>query len=216
MITPVSTPPEGSRPILAILRGLAPDRALEVGATLLEAGITRMEVPLNSPDALDSIALLSEGFGQSALVGAGTVLSADAVWLVAKAGGRLIVAPNTHAGTIAAARDAGMEVWPGVFTPTEAFAALRAGATGLKLFPSEVAGPAGLAALKQVLPEEVPVFAVGGVTAENMQAWLSAGADGFGIGSALFAPERRTRDVARRAAALVAAFDAASAAPATP
>ena len=199
-----------SRPIIAILRGIRPQEAVLVTDTLLAAGLGRIEVPLNSPDALSSIAAMVREFGQDHLIGAGTVLSLDEVDAVAETGARLIVSPNCNPAVIAHAVSLGMECWPGVMTPSEAFAALEAGATGLKLFPGDLIGPAGLRAYRAVLPAGTRVFPVGGVGPENFAEWLSSGADGFGIGSALFKPGMSLAEIAQRATGLVQAFDEAS------
>ena len=198
-----------SRPIIAILRGLRPDEAVPVGQALLEAGIDRIEVPLNSPDPLESIRILSATFGGRALIGAGTVLTPEQAEALAAAGGRLIVAPNCDVDVISKSVALNMQSWPGVYTPTEAFAALRAGATGLKLFPGILAGPTGLAALRPVLPDGTLVFAVGGAGPDNFRDWIRAGADGFGIGSALFKPGMSVTEIADRAGKIVAAYDEA-------
>ncbi|WP_171212370.1 2-dehydro-3-deoxy-6-phosphogalactonate aldolase [Ruegeria sp. HKCCA5426] len=199
-----------SRPIIAILRGLQPTEAAEIGHALIEAGIDRIEVPLNSPDPLDSISILVEKFGDQALIGAGTVLTPQQVNDVARVGGKLVVSPNCDPEVIYRTVELGMQSWPGVYTPTEAFTALKAGATGLKLFPGVMAGPSGLAALRPVLPAGSLIFAVGGAGPENFAEWIKAGADGFGIGSALFKPGLSVQEVADRAQRIVSAYDTAA------
>ncbi|WP_170516342.1 2-dehydro-3-deoxy-6-phosphogalactonate aldolase [Ruegeria atlantica] len=199
-----------SRPIIAILRGLAPSDATDVGRALIDAGIDKIEVPLNSPDPLASIAVLANEFSDRALIGAGTVLTSQQVDMVSEVGGRLIVSPNCDPEVISHTHRLGLESWPGIFTPTEAFAALKAGATGLKLFPGALAGPTGLAALRAVLPEGTKVYAVGGAGPENFDLWIKASADGFGIGSALFKPGMTASEVAARAAHIVTAYDKAA------
>ncbi len=198
-----------SRPIIAILRGLRPTEAEVVGQVLLEAGIDRIEVPLNSPDPLDSISILAAAFGDRALIGAGTVLTAEQVDAVANANGKLIVSPNCDTDVIRRTSELDLQSWPGVFTPTEAFSALNAGATGLKLFPGILAGPAGLSAVRAVLPKGTQVFAVGGAGPENFDQWIKASADGFGIGSALYKPGMESGEIADRANQIVAAYDKA-------
>ena len=197
-----------SRNIIAILRGVRPDEVVGIGAALVAAGIDTIEVPLNSPDPLDSIAALARAFGSVARIGAGTVLEVSQVAAVKAAGGVLAVSPDMNPEVIAATRAAGMASYPGVMTPTEAFAALRAGATGLKLFPGSLIGPAGLAAIRAVLPADARCWAVGGAGPDNFAAWIAAGAHGFGIGTALYQPGLTAPEVRARADAVVAAYDA--------
>lgn len=197
-----------SRNIIAILRGVRPDEVVGIGAALVAAGIDTIEVPLNSPDPLDSIAALARAFGSVARIGAGTVLEVSQVAAVKAAGGVLAVSPDMNPEVIAATRAAGMASYPGVMTPTEAFAALRAGATGLKLFPGSLIGPAGLAAIRAVLPADAQCWAVGGAGPDNFAAWIAAGAHGFGIGTALYQPGLTAPEVRARADAVVAAYDA--------
>jgi 2-dehydro-3-deoxyphosphogalactonate aldolase len=193
-------------PLVAILRGLSPAEALGIGRALLEGGIRMMEVPLNSPQPLASIALLSEAFGNGALIGAGTVMSVREVNEVAAAGVRLVVSPHTDAAVIGRAVALGLECLPGFFTATEAFAALAAGATELKLFPAARAGPGYLKALRDVLPRTVGLWAVGGTGAHDLVSWLEAGAAGIGVGGALYRPGDGAALVRQRAQALHTAW----------
>jgi 2-dehydro-3-deoxyphosphogalactonate aldolase len=197
------------RNLIAILRGITPDDALSVSQALVTAGITRIEVPLNSPDPFRSIALMAAGLGAGVEVGAGTVLTVDEVAAVQAAGGTLIVSPNCNPEVIRATRERGMASWPGVMTPTECFAAIQAGATGLKIFPASLLGPDGLKAIRAVLPKDLPVYAVGGAGPSNFADWVKAGASGFGIGTALYTPGTTAAQIIARAAEIVAAHDAA-------
>ena len=192
-------------PLVAIIRGVTPDMAEEIGDALFEGGIRIIEVPLNSPQPLDSIRRLAARLGERALIGAGTVLDPTQVAEVAEAGGRIIVSPNTNADVIRATAETGLVSAPGYFTPSEAFAAIGAGATALKLFPAEGASSAVLKAQKAVLPKDVPVLAVGGITTETISGWLDAGADGFGLGWGLYRPGQSAEDTLTRARAFVAA-----------
>jgi 2-dehydro-3-deoxyphosphogalactonate aldolase len=191
-------------PLIAILRGIAPTEAAEVGQALGDAGWRIIEVPLNSPRPLDSIATLAQAL-PDVLVGAGTVLSAAQVHEVHKAGGQLIVSPNFDADVVRAAGDLGMVCVPGVGTATEAFAALAAGASGLKLFPAEMIPPAAVRALRAVLPTSALLIPVGGIDTSNMAAYVQAGASGFGIGSALYKPGMDPRKVHETAVDFMAA-----------
>lgn len=182
-------------PLVAILRRVRPDEVVGIGEALVSAGFRIVEVPLNSPEPLESIRRLATAVGDRALVGAGTVLDAGQVADVQAAGGRLVVSPSVDAEVIRATVAVGLVSLPGYQTPSEAFAALKAGAHGLKLFPAEAASPAVLKAQRAVLPREVPVLVVGGVTPGSMGPWLAAGADGFGLGSALYRPGQTAAEV---------------------
>ncbi|GAB2538782.1 2-dehydro-3-deoxy-6-phosphogalactonate aldolase [Rhodanobacter koreensis] len=193
-------------PLVAILRGLHPDEAVDIGSVLADAGFRMLEVPLNSPRPFDSIRRMVDALGDQYLIGAGTVLDPAHVKDVADAGGRLIVMPHADAVVIRAAKQAGLYCVPGVATPTEAFAALAAGADALKLFPAEQFSPAALKAWRAVLPADTAVLPVGGIAPDTMLPWLAAGAAGFGIGSSLYAPGRPAGDVATRAHAFAEAW----------
>jgi 2-dehydro-3-deoxyphosphogalactonate aldolase len=191
-------------PLVAIIRGVRPDEAEAIGDAIYEGGIRIIEVPLNSPDALKSIERLAAKFGDRALVGAGTVLDRADVERVRDAGGRIIVSPDTNIAVIEAAAAAGLVASPGYFTPSEAFAAIRAGATALKLFPAEGATPALLKAQLAVLPNDLPVMAVGGIKPDNMRPWLDAGATGFGLGGGLYKSGQSAAETLEKARAYVA------------
>lgn len=197
-----------SRNIIAILRGVTPADVCDHAEALLEAGIDVLEVPLNSPDPWDSIALLIDRFPR-ACIGAGTVLDPSQVERLARMGARIVVSPNTDTRVIAATRAAGLESWPGVFTPSDCFAAIAAGATGLKFFPASLIGPDGLRAIRAVLPGQVPCYAVGGAGPLNFAEWIAAGAAGFGLGTALYRPGQPAAQTAQAARSIVAAYDAA-------
>lgn len=195
-------------PLVAILRGLAPEDALALGQVLVDAGFRIIEVPLNSPRPFESIGLLAKAFGTRAMVGAGTVLRTEDVTRVKDAGGRLIVMPHGDMAIIREAKRQGLICTPGVATPTEGFAALAAGADGLKLFPAEAIPPAIVKAWRAVFPPETLLLPVGGITPERMADYLAAGASGFGLGSALFAPGMSASDIQTRAQAFAAAIRA--------
>lgn len=193
-------------PLVAILRGLTPAEAPAIGDALADAGFTLIEVPLNSPDPLASIRLMADRLAGRALVGAGTVLTVEQVGQVADAGGTLVVSPNTNPDVIRATVAAGLISMPGYFTPSEGFAALAAGAAALKLFPADGTTPAMLKAQRAVLPRDVPVLAVGGITPDNMADWKAAGASGYGLGSNLYKPGKSATDVATDARRYISAL----------
>jgi 2-dehydro-3-deoxyphosphogalactonate aldolase len=193
---------------VAILRGVKPDEVVAIAGALVESGIRAIEVPLNSPEPLESIRRLCEAYGDVALCGAGTVLTPQAVDDVAAAGGKLIVTPNTDPDVIARAVALGLTVMPGFATPSEAFAAVKAGARALKLFPAGTFGPGHIKAVKDVLPKDILVYAVGGVGAANLEPWLAAGVAGVGVGGELYRPGYTPEQVGERATALVAAWTA--------
>jgi 2-dehydro-3-deoxyphosphogalactonate aldolase len=201
-----SLPNPNTPPIVAILRGVKPDEILDIAAALVEAGIKAIEVPMNSPDPLVSIGKLCTAFGDQALCGAGTVLSPEVVDQVAGVGGKLIVTPNTDIEVISHAVKLGLTVMPGFATPSEAFAAVKAGARSLKLFPAGTFGPGHIKAVRDVLPKDVSVYAVGGVGAANLKPWLDVGVAGIGVGGELYRPGYTAAEVGQRAKTLVAAW----------
>ena len=197
-----------TRKIIAILRGVTPDEVIPIAEMLLAEGVTRIEVTLNSPDAFASIQKMIKAFGDTALVGAGTVMTPDDVLRLAQMGAGMIVSPDCNPRVIVATKQAGLKSYPGVMTPTECIAALRNGADGLKLFPGTLIGPEGLSAINAILPEDVETYAVGGAGPHNFADWAAAGVSGFGIGTALYTPGRSAADVRDRAKDVVAAYDA--------
>lgn len=197
-------------PLVAILRGVTPDEAVGIAGALVDEGFSMIEVPLNSPDPLASIERIAGAFGEQALIGAGTVLDAASVAGIQGAGGRLVVMPHSDVHVVRAAKQAGLACVPGFATPTEAFAALAAGADALKLFPAEANPPAVLKAMRAVLPADVAILPVGGITPEGMAAYCAVGAAGFGLGSALYRPGMTAAEVAGSAARFRAAFAALS------
>lgn len=200
----------GHRPLVAILRGVKPDEVEAIFEVLVAAGVTLIEVPLNSPDPFDSIGRLARISAGRALVGAGTVLTAQEVDAVKDVGGQIVVSPNANAAVIRRTKELRLLSFPGVFTPSEAFAAIDAGADALKFFPAELIGSAGIRAIKAVLPPALPVLAVGGAGASNFGEFLKAGCAGFGIGSSLYKVGFDAAEVGRRAVEIVTAFDAAA------
>jgi 2-dehydro-3-deoxyphosphogalactonate aldolase len=199
----------GAPPVVSILRGVTSAEVVEIGAALVAAGIRIIEVPLNSPDPFASIEALQAEFGNEALIGAGTVLDAASVERLAQTGAKLMVAPNTDAAVIARAIELRLEPLPGFLTPSEAFAAIAAGASRLKLFPASSFGPAYLRALREVLPADIGVWAVGGVDAANLAEWIGAGAEGVALGGSLYRPGTSAADVAAKAMRVVAAWNKA-------
>ncbi|KPF81467.1 2-dehydro-3-deoxy-6-phosphogalactonate aldolase [alpha proteobacterium AAP38] len=196
-------------PLVAILRGVTPDTVLAIGQALFDAGFRAIEVPLNSPDPFDSIAILARHFGDTCLVGAGTVLTPEAVEKVAAAGGRLIVTPNTDPAVITRAVELGLLPMPGFATATEAFAAIKAGARHLKLFPAATYGHGHIKALSAVMPADVKLYAVGGVGADNLSVWRAAGVAGIGVGSEIFKPGFTAEQVGGKAQQIISAWRAA-------
>ena len=196
-----------SRNIIAILRGVRPCEVVEIAGTLLGCGITKIEVPLNSPDPFESIAAIVQEFEDQALIGAGTVLTVSDVQRTCDVGGKFVVSPNCDPQVIAATKTAGLVSYPGVMTPSECFLALRLGADGLKFFPSNLIGAAGMKAICAVLPKAIEVLAVGGAGPENFAEWKEAGADGFGIGSSIYKPGYSMMEVQSRANHIVSVYD---------
>ncbi|MGN6488813.1 MAG: 2-dehydro-3-deoxy-6-phosphogalactonate aldolase [Devosia sp.] len=195
------------RHLIAILRGITPPETIAVCEALVAAGITMIEVPLNSPEALKSIGDAATAFAGRAAIGAGTVLTPAEAEAVAAAGGRFIVSPDTNPAVITRTVELGLASYPGVFSPSEAFTAIRSGATGLKFFPAEVLGSKGIKAMKAVLPPALPLYAVGGANPDNFAEFFAAGCAGFGLGTYIFKPGMSAADVANRAKAAVTAYD---------
>ncbi|MCC4242745.1 2-dehydro-3-deoxy-6-phosphogalactonate aldolase [Thalassospira povalilytica] len=199
---------EKHRRLIAILRGVQPHEAADMARALVDAGISMIEVPLNSPEPLKSISAMKEAVGDAAMIGAGTVLTPDDVANVKKASGEFIVSPNCDIEVIAKTKELGMGAWPGVLTPSECFAAIKAGADGLKIFPASIIGADGIKAMRAVLPAQMPVYAVGGVGPDDFATYAKAGCDGFGLGSGIYKPGMSVADVSKAAVAYVAAHDA--------
>lgn len=199
-----------SRNIIAILRGVRPDEVLEIAQTIADSGINQIEVPMNSPDVFDSIQLLHDEMKDFISVGAGTVTNIDQVKILEEIGIDFIVSPNFDPEVVAATKQANMMSYPGVITPTECFSALKYGADGLKFFPATLLGEANLIALKAVLPENVPLYMVGGVGPENFSSWFEAGATGFGIGSGIYKAGDNSISVARKSKLIVQSYDEAN------
>jgi len=199
-----------SRNIIAILRGVRPDEVLEIAQTIADSGINQIEVPMNSPDVFDSIQLLHDEMKDFISVGAGTVTNIDQVKILEEIGIDFIVSPNFDPEVVAATKQANMISYPGVITPTECFSALKYGADGLKFFPATLLGETNLIALKAVLPENVPLYMVGGVGPENFSSWFEAGATGFGIGSGIYKAGDNSTSVARKSKLIVQSYDEAN------
>lgn len=200
--------PNMRRDLVAILRGIKPDETQDIVAGLAEAGFEAIEIPLNSPGAFQSVEIAASSFGKDCLIGAGTVLTPDDAIRVSEAGGRLVVSPNVRPDVIQIAARLGMVCMPGVFTPTEAFEALDAGASGLKFFPAGVLGPSGISNICAVLPNHTVVAAVGGVGETQLSAYAAVGISAFGLGSSLYKPGMAAVEVAKNAKAVIAAYDA--------
>ena len=198
-----------SREIIAILRGIETEEAEAITGALIKAGITRIEVPLNSPDPYESIRVMLAAHGKDAVIGAGTVLAPEQVLRLSRLGAGMVVSPDMNQRVIMATKKAGMLSYPGVVTPTEAFTALRTGADGIKLFPASLLTPSGLSAMRAVLPEGTRTYAVGGVGGSNMAEWMAAGVTGFGIGTWLYKPGYSVDEISARARDVVAAYDTA-------
>jgi 2-dehydro-3-deoxyphosphogalactonate aldolase len=199
-----------SRNIIAILRGVRPDEVLEIAQTIADSGINQIEVPMNSPEVFDSIQLLHDEMKDFISVGAGTVTNIDQVKILEEIGIDFIVSPNFDPEVVAATKQANMISYPGVITPTECFSALKYGADGLKFFPATLLGETNLIALKAVLPENVPLYMVGGVGPENFSSWFEAGATGFGIGSGIYKAGDNSISVARKSKLIVQSYDEAN------
>lgn len=192
-----------SKPVIAIIRGVKPEEAVDVAQTMYDAGIRIIEVPLNSPDPFTSIKNIVDALGDKMIVGAGTVISAEDVHNLKNAGGEIVVSPNMNPEIIRLSKKLGMLSYPGVMTASECFSALEAGADGLKLFPADVVGMGFIKAVKVVLPKNVPILAVGGVNENNLHEWLAAGADGFGLGSSIYKPGMSLEEISQRCESVI-------------
>lgn len=201
------------RNLIAILRGVKPEEAADIVTALVDGGITMIEVPLNSPEPFDSIGLMKKSVADRALIGAGTVLDTASVDRLVAVGGEFVVSPNCDVEVIAHTRKTGLQSWPGVMTPTECFAAIKAGASGLKIFPANLVGAEGIKAMRAVLPADIPVFAVGGVGPDDFSTYAKAGCNGFGLGSGIYKPGMTAAEVGERAAQYVLAHDVVFGAP---
>ncbi|MGY5800004.1 2-dehydro-3-deoxy-6-phosphogalactonate aldolase [Rhizobium sp. LEGMi12c] len=208
MTTRIPFPPM-KRPLIAILRGIKPEETADIVGALIETGFTAIEIPLNSPEPFRSIEIAAKMAPADCLIGAGTVLTVEDVDRLDGAGGKLLVTPNVEPAVISRARDKGMVTMPGVFTATEALSAARAGATGLKFFPAGVLGASGITAIRAVLPPELVIAAVGGVSDKNFADYTKAGILAFGLGTSLYKPGMTAAEVAERAKATIYAYDAA-------
>ncbi len=205
------TDAKSARPLMAILRGVRPDEAVDVGKTLVDAGIELIEVTTNSPNPFESISMMISAIGDAASIGAGTVTDVSQVDQLAEAGGQFVVSPDCNPAVIGRTKEAGMLSYPGVFTPSECFTALRSGADTLKIFPAFLLTPTGLNAIRATLPADTNFFAVGGIDAPVFKEWLAGGVHGFGIGSSIYKPGKSLSEIKQSAMTCIAAYDQACA-----